>query len=203
MTRFFTIARSQLRGLSFPEILALMKKSLFRDQVILVYSLKLSQIDGKEGGGPGVMGVRKGDSVELERLIDHCRPVPWEFQCHHYDRVKDFFIAYDGDGIQHISWIYYNGNPNRILCLGHQDAEIKYSLTLPPFRGKGLYPRVLTAIVRFLGQQGFRRAFICVDKGNAPSIKGIKKAGFGYVGEVRLRKLMGFQISRRVNTSEI
>lgn len=202
MMRLFTIAKSQLRGLSFTEIMALMKKSLFRDEPILVYSLNVSEIDGKQEDKWGAMGVRKGDAIELEQLSDHFRPLPWEFQCHHYDRVKDFFIADDSGGIQHISWIYYKGDSNRILCLGAQDAEIKYSLTLAPFRGRGLFPRVLKAIALFLSQQGIRRAFICVQKGNSPSIKGIEKAGFECVGEVRLRKLMGFQISRRLNISE-
>jgi RimJ/RimL family protein N-acetyltransferase len=203
MVRLFTIAKSRVRGLSLNEIMALMKKSLFRDEPILVYSVNVSQIEEKQWKEKDIMGVRKGDALELEQLSSQFRPVPWEFQCHHYDRVKDFFIVYDNDGIQHISWIYYKGDPNRILSLGTQDAEIKYSLTLPPFRGRGLYPKALKAVVRYLAQQGLHRVFISVQEDNQASIRGIEKAGFKLVGEIRLRKLAGLQVSKKLDTKEV
>lgn len=203
MTRLFTMAKSQLRGRSFAEMMVLAKTSLFRDEPILVYSLKVSEVKGEKEGESKEPEVRKGDVLELERLQGLFRPVPWEFQCYRYDGVRDFFIAQNRDGIQHISWVYYEESPNRILRLGTQEAEIKYSLTLPPFRGRGVYPRVLKNIVRFLGQRGFNRAFICVREDNQPSIRAIEKAGFKSVGRVHLRKMMGVQVSKRFDTKEV
>jgi RimJ/RimL family protein N-acetyltransferase len=67
----------------------------------------------------------------------------------------------------------------------------------------GLYPATLNSIASFLGTRSFRRLFICVKSDNAESISGIEKAGFRRVGEVRLRKMLGIQISRPFSVREV
>ena len=89
--------------------------------------------------------------------------MPWEFQCYHYDGVKDFFIVLNNEVLQHISWIYYRNDPNRFIKLGSNEAEIKYCLTLPPFRGQGMYPKVLKTIACYLKEKGYHRVFICIN----------------------------------------
>lgn len=197
MLRLFDIIKSQLRELPFDVFIETVRQSLFRNDPILVYSLRLNEAAGIEVEWRKVPQIRQGDLVELEQIAGKFRPLPWEFLCHRYDGVKDFFVAQSAGEIQHISWIYYRQDPNRLLRLGALDAEIKYCLTLEAFRGRGLYPKVLATIARFLSERGFKRVFICVHKNNFPSIRGIEKAGFKYVGRIRLVKIMGFQVSRK------
>lgn len=203
MIRFLSIAIKQLRELSFVDFLSVVKQSLFRDDPILIYALDTSQVERRADDASEVMDTQKGNILELEKNYVRFKRVPWEFQCHQYDGVKDFFIASNAEGIQHISWIYYQNNPNRFIRLRSVDAEIKYCLTFPPFRGQGIYPKVLKAITQHLKEKGFRRVFICVHEDNLSSISGIEKAGFKRAGRIRLRKVMGIQVSRRYIPPEI
>lgn len=77
--------------------------------------------------------------------------------------------------------------------MSRNDLEIGPCYTYPAFRGKGIYPKVLSEICR-------RRAndissfYMIVDETNLPSIKGIEKAGFVRCGSVQKSK-----ISKRYN----
>jgi GNAT superfamily N-acetyltransferase len=55
--------------------------------------------------------------------------------------------------------------------------------TLPDWRGRGIYPRLLQAILRHEAGEG-ARSWIGHDPGNAASARGIAKAGFGRVGAI-------------------
>ena len=179
-----------------------MGQSLFRNDPVLIYLKELDPTGAAEQGKWADIKVSKGCLEELETIASDLAPPPWEFQCHRYDGVSDFFVVKNVGVIQHISWIYYRSDPNRILRLGSRDAEVKYALTLPAFRGMGLYPATLNAIACFLGTRSFRRLFICVKSDNSESISGIEKAGFSRVGELRLRKVFGFQTSRPFTPKE-
>ena len=123
--------------------------------------------------------------------------------CHNFDNIDDFFVVEKEGRIQHISWIYSSGQPNRILDLVPGDAEIKYCLTLPEYRGQGIYPLVLREIVLYLSNLGTRWIFICVKDDNTASIKGIEKVGFVLLMTKRLRKIFGIQVSQKLNTKEL
>jgi RimJ/RimL family protein N-acetyltransferase len=203
IVRFLRIGVSRLSELSLGAFFTVFRGFLFRSDPILIFKLDLGEPSKGELEGFHDVDILKGSHSELDRSREQLRPLPWEFQCHHYDGVEDFFIARNIEGIQHISWIYYRKDPNRILLLKEREAEIKYCLTLAPFRGRGLYPRVLAAIAHFLRRRGFSRVFICVRADNHPSIRGIEKAGFTYAAQVQLRKCFGVQLSRKVDTGGI
>ncbi len=198
--RLLRVARSQLHSLSFAEFLAAAGRSLFRNDPILVY---VKELDRPDAAQRGRVRIEKGCIEELEATASALDRPPWEFQCHRYDGVSDFFVVKSGTVFQHISWIYYWNDPNRILSLGKEDAEVKYCLTLPAFRGRGLYPATLRSIASFLRKRSFRRLFICVHRDNAPSIAGIEKAGFSREAEIRLRKALGIQISTPFTPKEV
>lgn len=201
--RLLNIAKGQFRSVSFGDFVETVKHSLFCNDLIFVYTLNLEEVAGVEANNRSNVEVRKGSVSDLEETVGRFNPLPWEFQCHSYDGVADFFVACDSEGIQHISWIYYCNDPNRLLSLSDREAEIKYCLTLPAFRGRGLYPGVLRTIAQFLTQEGFRRVFVCVHEANTSSIRGIEKAGFKRVGRVRLQKVAGLQVSKRLMTAGI
>lgn len=192
------ILKDHYRSLSFPELIVFLWTSLFKNERILIYckSLQNPDISDKK---KSVLPIVKGELTDLDGR-KHLERLVWEFQCHLYDRVRDFFLYKENGTIGHISWLYYREDPNRMLRLGEKECEIKFCLTLPKFRGKGLYPAALQTIQQYLKEQGYRRCFICVNDDNLASIRGIEKSGFTLAGRMRVCKAFGFQISRRCDT---
>jgi GNAT superfamily N-acetyltransferase len=197
------IFMTQFRELPFSEFLKLVGKSVLQSNPLIIYARDVVSAGSTESREMPDFTIEKGDLSELGEMGQRLKPLPWEFQCHLFDNVKDFFVARNGGGIQHISWIYYHDNHNRILTMGEKEAEIKFCLTLPAARGKGVYPCVIGSILDYLRWKGMNRAFMCVHRDNLPSIRGIEKAGFHPVGRIRLRKVFGVQISRKLDTSEV
>ena len=201
--RLAKILYSRFKELSFNEFVGLLKESLFFNEPILVYQYDISQkafapVEPIEG-----VTIKKGSLRDLDQAHQSNKPVPWEFECDKYDGVKDFFVATDAAGVQHISWIYYHDNRNRLLSLNPQEAEIKFCLTLPALRGRGIYPKVILEILNYLSKKGIKRVYMCVHRDNHASIRGIEKAGFQKVGDIVLKKLFGLQISARFDTARV
>jgi GNAT superfamily N-acetyltransferase len=202
VTKAVSVLRDQYATQSMADFVGFLRDQLFKQERLLVYARSLDDIALDARAGEGAVVV-KGTAADLERTRGRLRPVPWEFQCDVYDGVRDFFVHRDDGEVGHISWLYYAGDPNRFLRLGDAECEVKFCLTLPQFRGKGLYPTALREIQRYLKRQGYKRCFICVRDNNLPSIQGIEKAGFQRVGAVHLRRALGWQISRRLQTSHL
>lgn len=196
--RLIGIARARFRGLRPIDALRLARESLFCNESIDVYEYDIRQAERIASDSPGQSSIRRGSVEDLARNSSRFDPPPWEFQCHIYDRVKEFYVAVsERREIEHISWVYYTDDPNRFISLRSGEAEIKYCLTLPECRGRGLYPRVLKTIASQLLRQGVRRVFICVNADNHASIRGVMKAGFVRVDRVRVVKVFGIQVSKR------
>lgn len=62
------------------------------------------------------------------------------------------------------------------MKLGTNEGYIHYCETAPAARGKSVYSSVLNRIAE--ENKDLHNIFICVDAENAPSIRGIEKAGF-------------------------
>lgn len=199
--RNLEIAISQLRTHKFSGLHSIVT-AMFRNDPILVFCLDIENLEDSDSGDVSGLVIRKGEVSELDSLRMEMESVPWEFSCHTYDGVTDFFVGCDGSRIVSIVWIYYKDDPNRLLKLGSRDAELKYGLTLPEYRGRGLLPRILRAQSRFLRERGIRRMYACIHEQNRSSIRGTMKAGFKLAGKCRLLKLFGVQVSKRFVTSE-
>lgn len=66
------------------------------------------------------------------------------------------------------------------------EAYIWDCATLPAFRGKGLYPALLSHMLGELQQAGFRRVWIGMDVGNVSSQTGAVQAGFQPIIDILL-----------------
>ena len=199
--RNFKIVISQLKAHKFAAFQGIMT-AMFRNDPILVFCLDTEILEDFDSCDVSGFVVRKGEISELDSLKMEMESVPWEFSCHEYDGVTDFFVGCDGSRIVSIVWICYKDDPNRLLKLGSRDAELKYGLTLPEYRGRGLLPRILRAQARFLRERGIRRMYACIHEQNRSSIRGTMKAGFKLAGKCRLLKLFGVQVSKRFVTSK-
>jgi len=198
--RFFKIISALYRNLTIKEFFQTIFRSFTRKEKILIFQFDLSKMKSSNTFEASII---KGDNSHLLHETSRNDKIPWEYQCNEYDGVQDFFILLDEKEIKHISWIYYKNDPNRILSLKADEAEIKYCLTVEQCRGKGIYPKVLKTILMYLQARGFKKVFICANHKNTSSIRGITKAGFEYCGELYLMKFVGFQISKKYSSKEI
>lgn len=194
MIRYFKKVIQSASQSSFKGFLKLMRDALYQNVTLVVYrSEALSPEEKREFNSTDV---RKGNIEEIEDFTKRVKRVPWEFKCHQFDGVKDFFIK-GQNNIQHISWVYYPGDPNRFIQLGPNDIEIKYCYTFPEFRGKGIYPGVLKAIREYFYGTDIQFIYMCTDTRNHSSIRGIEKAGFNRIKEIHFKRILTIQISKR------
>lgn len=205
MRRNLSILKDRYRSLSFVELIALVWGAMFKSDRILIYRISLEKLDPVNHDEVKSGVIVKGEISDLEHARKNLDRVPWEFMCDIYDGVKEFFVFKDAESaaLGHISWLYYRGDPNQVLSLGGRECEIKFCLTLPEYRGRGLYARALLAIQRYLRNRSFERCYICVEDDNRSSIRGIEKSGFRLAGTTRLRKFFGIQVSGRRETRHL
>jgi GNAT superfamily N-acetyltransferase len=82
--------------------------------------------------------------------------------------------------------------PLRLIRLQDGEAEIAACLTMPAFRGRGLYPYVIRRLCWIAAQQGVERVLMTTMAGNKASRRGIEKAGFHCCGYTYRIILPGF-----------
>ncbi len=193
---------------TFSELIVTIKSALFRNELIYIYAVDVDAMTENiaepihyGGENNNAVIIKKGEIKELEDFCKSAGETAWEFNCHKYDGVNDFFVATDSNMIRHIAWLYKRHDPNRFMILGERDALLQYGLTLPQFRGQGLAPAVQQAAMRYLKDQGFKRMFSLVKSGNQASIRSLEKGGFVKVGQIRFLKVLGVQFSKKINVS--
>jgi RimJ/RimL family protein N-acetyltransferase len=142
--------------------------------------------------------IKKGSIEQLDRICMKLKSPPWEFRCHDYDGVKDFFMFIDEEGrIGHITWIYYAGDPNKDIKLRRNEAELKYGLTDKKHRGKHLLPATLVKIQKYLKKNGIERVFATITESNYASLKATERAGFRRIKMKRSIRIFGMLITPR------
>jgi RimJ/RimL family protein N-acetyltransferase len=196
LVRKVKIIASLFRTSPFSLMIAL-RRSLFSFDKLLIFKMDLDRLYPPLAEDPVENGIVKGKMEDLDNIAGSEMATLWEFNCHHHDKVNDFFIYQNGSSIGHISWIYYRGDPNRIIDLQEREAEIKYCYTPPEYRGRSLYPSTLRKIQNYLLKRGFKRVYICVLADNMASIHGIKKAGFELLTRFNLIRIFGTQVGSR------
>ena len=82
----------------------------------------------------------------------------------------------------HMSWIVTGDRdrerlPPRLARLRRDEAEITHCVTLPEFRGRQIYPFVISHLFEWARAQGIREIFMVTKHDNIPSQQGILKAG--------------------------
>jgi GNAT superfamily N-acetyltransferase len=111
------------------------------------------------------------------------------------------YVAYlDGGKIlASYGWVSFNqeeiGELGLTIHLRARRAYIWDCATLPPYRGRRLYPALLVYIARVLREQGLLRLWIGADASNYASRRGIEVAGFQAVADVT--RIAGVEIKTR------
>jgi len=71
-------------------------------------------------------------------------------------------------------------------------------------RGRSIYPALLSHTAQYYKEKSFKNALIFTAQNNITSVKGIKKAGFKYSGDIHFRNFLGrkcWEYSRRKSDS--
>ena len=111
--------------------------------------------------------------------------LPREF---YYDQIynaKTCYLAFKGDELAYIPWVFFKGDYSRFLILREGIAELNYNTTRPNFRGMSLSARMMAYICKDLQDEGYERVMGVIHEFNYPSIKCIKRAGFTECGRIR------------------
>lgn len=86
------------------------------------------------------------------------------------------------------------GEIDRKLLLREGECYLYDAYTLEGFRGKGLYPDILSCILRYVRKKGLHRALIFALKSNRPSHQGIRRGGFRLFQVVTYVRWFGFSL---------
>lgn len=112
------------------------------------------------------------------------------------EKSGEYTLKQDGKSI-HRSRVFKSSHLLKSFHFKDPFVVIGDCVTSPDFRGKGIYPQV----IRFLGQKYSRnfQVYILVDPSNAPSIAGIEKAGYVFMGRIQGIRLFFFYIKKRIS----
>lgn len=95
------------------------------------------------------------------------------------------FLALSGTRIVHYNWISFRRKESlagRMIVLGDDAAYCGGAYTVPGWRGYGIHTEVNAAMLRFLQQKGFRRAYTFVRADNRSSRKTMERIGWRRTG---------------------
>ena len=132
--------------------------------------------------------VRKLTDDELEHLSSI-----YEFLRAHTERVHKFgfndaYAVYYHGELAHISWLISAEHdrriPTRNVKLREGEAEITNCVTLPQFRGLGLYPFAIRSLCAVARERGISRLFMISPINNLASQRGMQKAGLSPQGKI-------------------
>ncbi|MFC3880886.1 hypothetical protein ACFOSV_11890 [Algoriphagus namhaensis] len=111
------------------------------------------------------------------------------------EKSKDVFSFFDGSELAHKSKVFHHsrllksfGFKSPMVCIGD-------CVTFPEYRGKGLYPAMLTYLKNRFSP--FSQIFILVSPQNKPSIIGIEKAGFKRIARIKCLKIGPIYLDKR------
>jgi hypothetical protein len=180
-----------LRGLG-RKLLAYVRQEIWSDSQWLVYERSLTE-DLPSVCGPLIR--RELAFADLEKLgYDKALAFPEGIKRRFEDR-NTCHGFYAGDDLATTGWSspeYLELDQDvRLPCPG--SAGLFDFNTFEQFRSRGYYTKALVQLLVVMREIGFRSACIAVDPGNAPSIKGIERAGFRLKLRVVRRRRLGMR----------
>jgi len=130
---------------------------------------------------------------------DMATNVPWfeEGWQERWSRGDICYAAYVNGTCVHTSWVTRVGAPlgevHQWLELDANEAYIYDCYTDGNYRGKRIFPAVLSSILQTLFADGVARVWIAAEAQNHSSARAILTAGFGEAGRIEYRKLVKLQ----------
>ncbi len=168
---------------------------------------------GNELPPPGSCPLPEGVRVDMIETSD-AMPPDLPGMPEHRDAYRRRFAgghllcrARSGEETAHAIWIARNklrvDEIQRSLILKETSCIMYQAETRAEFRGRGIYPALLTHIARRWREQGGDRVYIYSDPDNRASVRGIEKAGLTLIGGMSCVRLPGgLRLFKHLTTPE-
>jgi GNAT superfamily N-acetyltransferase len=130
----------------------------------------------------------------LEMLKNGDESVVREKLKNYLDSGGEMFLAFSECKLVHVAWLFCNPKISEghfFVTIKNDEAYIGRCDTHPEFRGKNIYPVILQHLISRASRRNKKRCFVATIPTNLASIRGIEKAGFSFVGKMRMFKLFG------------
>jgi hypothetical protein len=162
---------------------------------MVVLELRLRATERSTVRGDGIRWAGPEDCHELQTL-GH----PIEVLRRRFADGSRVCVLSGDDGVLAYVWFEARHHDEADLrvrfTLGAGELWLYDAMVRADQRGRGLYPRLLSAAARNLGDEGVRRVLIAIDMGNRNSIRAHRAAGARPVGAVCAVHILGFTIVR-------
>ena len=163
----------------------------------------LDLVDLPQAQYPADITFRLAESAESGELANAMGEPTDREPRHRFALQRDAYVGVRGERIVTFCWVTYDreliGEIEWHLTLKPGEAYIWDCVTRQTDRGRGLYPALLTFILHDLQRRGYHRAWIGTTADNTASIRGLTKAGFYKVADLRYRRLLW---QRRLDITE-
>lgn len=176
---------------------AIKKRKLLSRGRLNLFSFKLSR---------PILEIKTGEDAEYSFLNTKSREkaegltslVGKEIVNTRFNRGEICGVARLNSEVVSYCWVAFQqaevGEINRTIKLRNNELYLYDAFTLPDYRGRGLFPALLTAILGFAKSQGYSRALIFSLRENRPSVRGIEKAGFSLFQSIYFFKSLGLTL---------
>jgi hypothetical protein len=114
-----------------------------------------------------------------------------------FDPKANEYSIHDGEILVHRSRIFHSSRLLSNFNISGPLITIGDCITDDRYRGLGIYPMVLRRIAR--DHAGKVQVFILVAPDNIPSIKGIEKAGFQFMGRLTCFRFLIFYLNKKIS----
>ena len=159
--------------------------NLIRFDTYVVFSARVDDIVAR----PDPVGVtlRQLTSAEVSALTPVDEDIGDAMERCGFLADRAAFGAFCNGAFAHISWLIAGGpdgdgiKPPRLVGLRPGEAEITYCVTLPEYRGRQIYPFVISRLFQEARARGIREIFMVTRSGNIASQRGILTAGLARV----------------------
>lgn len=134
------------------------------------------------------LALKKLSDEELIKLSESGEDLKAQADRYRELGFNDAFGIFCEGKLAHVSWLvtaeHDRALPTRNVMLRAGEAEITHCVTLPEFRGRGLYPHAIRGLCRVASERGIERVFMITNHLNVASQRGIEKAGFVRRGKI-------------------
>jgi RimJ/RimL family protein N-acetyltransferase len=132
------------------------------------------------------LSVRQATKAEFDLFRTMSFPFPRQAEVRDKFGLDQCYLGIVGGEIAFVVWIYYpherDRHPTRFCRLRKGEVAIANGITLPQFRGKGVYPRVMRGLLEKLRNEGYRYCYGYIEAENLAAQRAISKVKFVKVG---------------------
>lgn len=114
-----------------------------------------------------------------------------------FDAKANEYRIKDGDFLVHRSRVFHSSRLLNSFHFGGPLITIGDCFTDDRYRGLGIYPMVLRSIAKGHGEKV--QVYVLVAPDNIPSIRGIEKAGFQFLGRLSCFRFLVFYLNKRIS----